>query len=93
MSIRVRVRARVVELALVERNITRREFARLIGIHPSHLSAVLCGRHPPGPKVRRLLQAALRKTFGEVFEIEEAGVQPTNGGSRLDEPAPTGSPD
>ena len=83
--IRVGVRRHVVEMALLERSVTRKEFAQLIGVHPSHPPAVLSGRHPRRLKVRRLLQAALRKTFAGVFEIEEAGVQPRNGRFSLGE--------
>ncbi len=68
--VRVRLKAVALEAALARRNIGKTEFAKLAGIHRTHLSDMLAGRVRPGPQTRRrILEALGGGQFDEFFEI------------------------
>lgn len=46
------------------RKITKKDFALLLNILPSHLSEVFAGRRPIGPKMARRLESALEISAG-----------------------------
>ncbi len=69
--VRVRLKAAALEAALARRNLTKTAFARLAGLHRTHLSDLLAGRTNPGPRTRRRLLATLNAEFDDLFEIAE----------------------
>lgn len=66
---RVRIRRAAVEEVLARRNLTKTAFARLVGLHRTHLSDLLAGRVQPGPRTRKRLLDALGSEFDAYFEI------------------------
>jgi transcriptional regulator with XRE-family HTH domain len=66
---KIRLKADAVERALASRNMTKKEFARLAGLHRTHLSDLLAGRCRPGPYTRERILAVLGGSFEEWFEI------------------------
>ncbi len=51
------------------RSRTATAFARLVGLHRTHLSDLLAGRANPGPRTRRRLLEALNVEFDDLFEV------------------------
>ncbi len=67
--VRVRLKAAALEAELARRNLTKTAFARLAGLHRTHLSDMLPGRTRPGPRTRERLLQALEGRFDEFFKI------------------------
>ena len=75
LMVRVRLKAAALEVALASRNLTKTEFARLVGLHRTHLSDMLAGRTNPGPRTRQRLLDALNAGFDDLFEISGGEVR------------------
>jgi transcriptional regulator with XRE-family HTH domain len=70
----VKVKFRIDELReiLARTNQSQREFARVLRIEPSHLSALIRGEHSPSPRLRRRIIDALDVPFDSLFEVLQA---------------------
>gem|GEM_PF-2147153 len=66
---RARLKRNALEKAILRRNLTKTAFARLAGLHRTHLEDLLAGRTSPGPRTRQRLLDVLGGTFDDFFEI------------------------